>query len=166
MPLTDLDTSPVTAPLTEEQWEIQGYELLAEQRAERAQEAEELACRLAAFHADRNAILALPDAALLEEMLEQYERWDAATDDVAEWDWHPRFTGPDDPGIEAWRQRAIQQYERLRFVADEVNRRGIGPASPALGPEDKVVVVDSMPAGFFNDLVLGDADLNECGPRR
>lgn len=166
MPVTDLDTSPLTAAVTEEQWEILGTELLAEQLAERALAASGEADRLAKLEVDRAAILALPDTALLVEMQQQYARWDAATDDVAEWGWHSRFTGPDDPGIEAWRHRAIQQYERLRFVADEVNRRGIGPASPVPGPEGTVIVVDSMPAGFFNDLVLGDADLHECGPRR
>lgn len=166
MTLTDRDTTPLLAPLTEEQWEILGDKLLAERRAERAQAAEDEAERLAKLDADRAAILALPDTALLLEMQLQFARWDAASDDVAEWGWHSRFTGPDDPGIEAWRHRAIQQYERLRFVADEVNRRGIGPASPVPGREGTVIVVDSMPAGFFNDLVLGDADLNECGPRR
>ncbi|OYQ36821.1 hypothetical protein CHU95_03350 [Niveispirillum lacus] len=165
MTADDLDTNPFSAPVTDEQWEILGTDLLSEARAERVREANEEGGRLAKFDADRAAILALPDTALLLEMQRQYARWDAATDDVAEWSWHPRFTGPDDPGIEAWRRRATQQYERLSFIGGEVNRRGIGPASPAPGPE-VTAVVDSMPAGFFNDLVLGDADLNECGPRR
>lgn len=165
MTLTDRDTTPLLAPLTEEQWEVLGTELLAEQRAERALAAKEETGRLTKLEADRAAILALPDTALLLEMQQQYARWDAATDDVAEWGWHPRFTGPEDPGIEAWRRLATQQYERLSIIGGEVKRRGIGPASPAPGPE-VTVVVDSMPAGFFNDLVLGDADLHECGPRR
>lgn len=165
MTADDLDTNPLTAPVTEEQWEILGTELLAEQRAERVREANEEAGRLAQLEADRAAILALPDTALLLEMQLQYARWDAASEDVAKWGWHPRFTGPNDPGIEAWRQRAKQQYERLSFIGGEVNRRGIGPASPAPGPKD-TIVLESMPAGFFNDLVLGDADLNECSPRR
>ncbi len=166
MTADDLDTNPYLAPVTEEQWEILGTELLAEQRAERALAAREEAGRLAKLDADRAAILALPDTVLLLEMQLQFARWDAATDDVAEWGWHPRFSGPDDPGIEAWRRRAKQQYERLSFIGGEVKRRGIGPASPAPGPEDMVVVADTMPKGFFDDLVLGDADLKECGPRQ
>lgn len=166
MTADDLDTNPFSAPVTDEQWEILGTDLLSEARAERAQAAEDEAERLAKLEVDRAAILALPDTALLMEMQQQYARWDAATDDVAEWGWHPRFAGPNDPGIEAWRQRAKQQYERLSFIGGEVNRRGIGPASPAPGPEDMVVVADTMPIGFFDDLVLGDADVHEADPRR
>ena len=149
MSATDLDTSPIPALHTVEEWEIQGAEMLAELRAERAREAEEEAERFVKLETDRAAILALPDTALLLEMQQQYARWDAATDDVAEWGWHPRFTVPDDPGIEVWRQRATQKYERLSFIGGEVKRRGIWPASPAPGPEDTVLVVASMPAGFF-----------------
>lgn len=137
MSVNDLDTSPITALCTEEEWEIQGAEMLEELRAERAREAEAAAEKLAKLQVDRDAILALPDAALLAVMQEQYEQWDTATDDISDWGWHLRFTGPDDPGLEWWQLRAEQKYEQLRFIRDEAARRGIWSESPpAPVPED------------------------------
>lgn len=167
MTADDLDTSlPSPAFLAEMEWDILGEQHLAEMRAERAREAEEEAKRLASFQADRAGILALPDAPLLEEMQAQYTRWDVASDDVGEWAWHPRFTGPDDPGLRAWQLRAEQEYERLRFIRDEAERRGIWSRPPAPAPEDTSTVSDSITDDFFDQLGAAIPDAEHDGPGR